>query len=120
MSFPIFQPPKPAQVKRARAMRRTLTEPEKKLWRALRQRMPAHHFRRQLPIGPYIVDFCCLASRLVIEVDGNQHGFDRQQAYDARRTTILTSHGFRVLRFANHDIHLALDSVLDTILAASR
>lgn len=116
MSFPTYQPARPRQVARAKAMRTAMTEPEKRLWWALRHRLPDLKFRRQFVIGPYIVDFCCLPARLVIEVDGNQHGTDEAQAYDLARTTLIESHGFRVLRFSNHDVMRQLDSVLDTIV----
>ncbi len=108
------------QVQRAKLMRVTMTEPERKLWRAMRQRIPMQrsHFRRQVPIGPYIVDVCRLGERLVVEVDGNQHGSDEARQYDAVRTQFIASHGFRVLRFANEDVTLALESVLDAIAAA--
>lgn len=115
MTFPVHQLPKPAHVRRARAMRKKMTEAEARLWRALRRRLPTYHFRRQVTIGDYIVDFCCYGSRLVIEVDGNQHGFDRQRLHDERRTKVLESSGFRVIRFANEDIFRAIDCVLDTI-----
>ena len=117
MVFPVYQPPKPALLKRARAMRRAMTEAETRLWRALRRRMPTYHFRRQVPIDTFIADFCCYQARLVVEVDGNQHGFDGARARDARRTAILESKGFRVIRFSNADVYNAIDSVLDTILA---
>ena len=109
-----------AQLQRAKAMRNAMTPPERKLWRALRERLPLEktHFRRQVSIGPYITDFYCLAARLVIEVDGNQHGTDNALRFDARRAAHLETHGFRVLRFSNHDVNTALDSVLDTIFAA--
>lgn len=85
---------------RARSMRRDMTDPERKLWRALRTRLPLDdtHFRRQVPIGPFIADFCSFGAKLVIEVDGDQHGFDHGRAYDGRRTAYLTSLGYRVLR----------------------
>ncbi|MCX8254309.1 hypothetical protein RHAL1_01614 [Beijerinckiaceae bacterium RH AL1] len=117
MAFPVFQPPKPALLKRARAMRRAMTEAETRLWHALLRRLPAYHFRRQVPIGAFIADFCCYRGRLVIEVDGNQHGLDEARARDARRTAILESEGFRVVRFSNAEVFSAIDSVLDTILA---
>ena len=117
MVFPIYQPAKPAHVKRARTMRRAMTEAEGRLWRALRHRLSTHHFRRQVPIGDYTVDFCCYGSRLVIEVDGNQHGFELQRLHDERRTMVLETQGFRVIRFSNHDVFRAIDSVLDTIFA---
>ena len=96
-----------------------MTDPERKLWRALRTRLPLDdtHFRRQVPLGPYIADFCSFGAKLVIEVDGDQHGFDRDRAYDEKRTTYLTSLGYRVLRFSNRDVMVETDSVLDTIFA---
>jgi very-short-patch-repair endonuclease len=101
-------------------MRRDLTEPERKLWKALRWRLPIDgtHFRRQVPLGPYIADFCSHRAKLVIEVDGNQHGDDQSIARDAVRTAQIEAQGYRVLRFSNHDVMLAIESVLDTILAA--
>jgi len=90
---------------RARALRRRATEPEQKLWWHLRHRVPldGSHFRRQVPIGPYIADFCCLKARLIIEVDGNQHGYDEYLERDAKRTAYLSSQGFAVLRFSRSD-----------------
>ena len=109
-----------SQVKHAKAMRLAMTEPERKLWKALRARMPlvGTHFRRQVPIGPYIADFCCLAAKLIVEVDGNQHGTDHAQKRDAARIHALEAQGFRVLRFSNADIYTEPTSVLDTIPAA--
>ncbi len=101
---------------RARAMRRALTEAERKLWYALRdRRMQALKFRRQAPIGPYIVDFLRLAHKLVVEADGSQH---TESPRDAVRNAWLGREGFKVVRFANHDILTAQDSVLATIAAA--
>jgi very-short-patch-repair endonuclease len=110
----------PTAQENARALRRALTKPEKRLWKALRQRLPLEgsHFRRQVAIGRYVTDFCCLKARLVVEVDGNQHGTDQALAYDARRTADLEAQGFRVLRFINCDVMAGIDGVLDTILAA--
>jgi very-short-patch-repair endonuclease len=97
-----------------------MTEPEKRLWWHLRHRLPVEgsHFRRQVAIGPYVADFCCLTARLVVEVDGNQHGFDANLARDDARTAVLAAEGFHVLRFANADVTRAIDAVLDTIAAA--
>jgi very-short-patch-repair endonuclease len=108
------------QTSLARAMRRAMTEPERKLWKALRWRLPiaATHFRRQVPIGPYIADFCSHGAGLVIEVDGNQHGDDAMRLRDAARTANLNAQGYRVLRFSNHDVMTSIDVVLDTIAAA--
>lgn len=118
------QPPTTSTLLQAKAnakkLRRTLTEPEKRLWWHLRHRLPVNetHFRRQVPIGSYIADFCCLGARLVIEVDGGQHTTDQAVDYDNRRTAYLESQGFHVLRFANNEIVQSINSVLDTIYAA--
>ena len=73
-----------------------------------------HKFRRQYVIGPYIVDFVCLQRRLVVEVDGGQHGQERA-GYDAERTRWLQSRGHRVLRFWNNDVLRNVDGVLEVI-----
>ena len=101
-------------------MRHALTPAEKRLWWHLRHRLPVEgsHFRRQVAIGSYVADFCCLGARLIVEVDGGQHGFDDHQAYDAARTAALEARGFRVLRFSNADVICAIDDTLDTIIAA--
>ena len=105
---------------RARSLRHRATEPEEKLWWHLRHRLPMQgsHFRRQVPIGPYIADFCCLKAKLVIEVDGNQHGIDANIASDAKRTAYLVSQGFSVLRFSNREVMTETASVLEAIYAA--
>ncbi len=90
---------------RARALRRYLTESERRLWSALRdKRLLGFKFRRQHPVGPFIVDFICLPARLVIELDGSQHHDEEQFWYDYRRTKFLEMRGLRVLRFRNIDI----------------
>ena len=111
--------PSGRQRQHARALRRNLTEPEKKLRWHLRQRFPPtlSHFRRQVPVGPYIADFCCLTSKLIIEVDGDQHGFEAHAAHDERRTSYLNDQGFQVIRFANREVMTAIENVLDTIVA---
>ena len=105
---------------RARGLRSMLTEPETRLWWHLRNRMqlPDTHWRRQVPLAGYVVDFCCLQHKLVVEVDGNHHGLDRHLAYDAERTRSLEAQGFRVLRFSNRDVMTAMTEVLETIYAA--
>jgi len=104
---------------RARALRHRLTEPERKLWWHLRHRLPVSgsHFRRQVPIGPYVTDFCCLKARLIIEVDGDQHGYDANRAKDERRSAYLVSQGFSVLRFFNREVMTEMDGVLEAIYA---
>src|SRR5262249_49114868 len=89
---------------RAGAMRATPTEAERRLWWHLRHRLPlAHtHFRRQVRLGTYIVDFASHTARIVIEVDGGQHA-ERSNA-DAIRTRFLEGEGYRVLRYWNNDV----------------
>ncbi len=94
-----------------------MTEAEKKLWRRLRQReLNGHRFRRQVPIGPFIVDFACLAARVVVEVDGGQHLDDARR--DERRTAWLEERGYRVVRFWNPDVLTNTEGVLEGILSA--
>ena len=104
---------------RARDLRSHPTDAEAMLWARLRRRqLDGHRFRRQQPIGPYIVDFFCPAENLIIEVDGGQHGERKTTEEDARRTGWLERRGYRVLRFWNNQVLQETDSVLDTILAA--
>jgi len=103
----------------ARLLRTNPTEAEKRLWTVLRrQQVAGHRFRRQAPIGRYIVDFVCLRRRLVIEIDGGQHA-DRVQA-DAARSAWLESQGFRVLRFWNNDVLGNTNGVVEAIRQALR
>jgi len=98
-------------------LHRRATEPEQKLWWHLRHRLPVQgsHFRRQVPIGPYIADFCCLKAKLIVEVDGNQHGFDANVLKDAKRTAYLASQGYSVLRFSNREVMMEMSGVLEAI-----
>jgi very-short-patch-repair endonuclease len=97
----------------ARALRIAMTEAERRLWSRLRLEQLGFKFRRQHPLGAYVLDFACLDPRLAIEVDGSQH-FD-QAEYDARRDRWLESHGFRVLRFAANEVLSNTDGVLRAI-----
>jgi very-short-patch-repair endonuclease len=93
-----------------------LTEAERKLWDALRdKRFEGFRFRRQFSLGPYTVDFVCLERRLIIEVDGGQHS---DSSSDMRRDVWLEARGFKVLRFWNIDIFQAMDGTLLKILDA--
>jgi len=99
---------------RARKLRKSMTEPERKLWRYLRQRqLDGYKFRRQVRIGPYIADFACLSRLIVIEVDGGQHAEAR--AYDARRDEYMRGQGFRVLRLWNNDVLNNMEGVWEAI-----
>jgi very-short-patch-repair endonuclease len=104
---------------RAKQLRSDATEPEQALWRALK-RIPVYgsHFRRQVPIGPYVADFACLKARLLIELDGGHHSDDAIAAKDEARTRWLRSEGYRVLRFWNAELSENMKGVLDTIYAA--
>jgi adenine-specific DNA-methyltransferase len=87
------------------------------MWRALRdRRLNGHKFRRQHPVGPFVLDFCCPAARLAIELDGGVHAAQAEQ--DAARTELLAANGYRVLRFPNDAVLHSLPSVLDQIRAA--
>ena len=100
----------------ARKLRKTMTPQEVKLWVKLRQlRELGHHFRRQSPIANYVVDFECRRSRLVIEVDGHQHGFDDHRQRDGARDRVLQRFGYSVLRFGNYEVDRELDGVLESI-----
>ena len=102
---------------RAKELRKNLTNAELKLWKHLRSRqMGERKFRRQHPVGPYIVDFACLDKSLIVEVDGGQHG--EQAAYDFKRTAWLESQGFRVLRLWNNEVLEDVEIVLDLIVRA--
>jgi very-short-patch-repair endonuclease len=99
---------------RARQLRRAATDAERHLWRHLRHKnLATHKFRRQYPIGRYIVDFVCVPAMLVVEIDGGQH-VDAAQ-YDATRTQVMEARGYRVLRFWNDDVLLRTDVVLEVI-----
>lgn len=102
----------PNIVRRAREGRHAPTDAERKLWSLLRgRRLGQAKFRRQHPIGPYVVDFACLAQRLVIEVDGLSHIQPEQAAFDAQRTAFLQNAGWRVLRIPNDEVYVALGVV---------
>jgi very-short-patch-repair endonuclease len=102
----------------ARALRKRLTPQEVKLWVKLRElKSLGFHFRRQAPIGPYIVDFISFRSRLVIEADGGQHGMPEGDRSDRIRDSFLHAQGFRVLRFWNSEIDQNITGVLESILS---
>jgi very-short-patch-repair endonuclease len=98
----------------ARRLRSNMTDAEQRLWSALRRRqLDGLRFRRQMPLGRYIVDFSCYDARLVVELDGGQHG--ESETEDAARSAWLEDRGFRVLRFWNHEVFENLEGVLEVI-----
>ena len=100
----------------ARQLRREQTDVERKLWLALRdRRFHKLKFRRQQPIGPYVVDFVCLEEKLIIELDGGQHGLPENRVNDLARTNRLEEDGFRVIRFWNNELVENFDGALDAI-----
>jgi len=106
----------PPQTDRARNLRRSMTPQETKLWFAIRdRRLNGLKFRRQHPIGPYFADFAHIPTRLVIEIDGGQHG----GIGDRIRTDFLQGQGWTVLRFWNVDIEQTFDAVLAQIATAA-
>ncbi len=101
-------------IARARQLRSTMTDAERTLWRALRRKqLDGHRFRRQHPIGRYIVDFFCPEAKLIVELDGGQHA--EQADYDADRTEWLEARGYRVVRYWNPDVLGNLEGVLEDL-----
>ena len=104
-----------------RELRRNVTEAEKKLWQQLRLlKDERRHFRRQVPIGTYIVDFACHYCKLVVELDGGQHNEPQKLFNDQRRTDELQKFGYRVIRFWNADVFENLEGTVDMIRNAAR
>lgn len=98
----------------AKRLRKEATDTERHLWKYLRAKRLGFKFRRQVVIGPYIVDFVCHDRRLVIECDGGQHA--SQKSYDQKRDQWLQKQGYRVLRFWDNEVLQNLDAVLERIL----
>ena len=109
-------------VSRARVQRRALTPPEARLWVRLRRRALAGlKFRRQHPVGPYVLDFYCAEAKLAVEVDGESHSHPTRMEHDRRRTAWLERHGLAVFRIAAEQVRIDLDGALVSIrLAAER
>ena len=94
-----------------------MTAAEKILWSKLRsRRLEDHKFRRQISIDQYIVDFYCAEKKLVLEIDGDVHGFDRQRQLDQQRQQYLESRGFIILRFTNGEVKNSIGEVLRAIM----
>ncbi len=104
-----------ALIPRARAMRAEMTEPERHIWFGCLQNMVGR-FRKQRPIGRFIVDFYSASLRLVIEIDGDSHTTPEALAYDAERTVFLQAQGLTILRFTNHEVMQNLEGVHQTLM----
>ncbi len=103
--------------RKAKALRADVPDAEKLLWSHLRAgQMEGHKFRRQHPIGPYVADFACVKSKLVIEVDGFTHTSDGEVAHDKKRDAYMVSFGWHILRFWNEHIYRDIDTVLGEII----
>ena len=106
----------PAFLARARELRRDATDAEQLMWKLLRNRqLDGWKFRRQHPVGKYILDFYCHEAKLGIELDGGQHAEPDQAKYDVERTRSLEAEGFRVLRFWNNEVLKNTNAVLQEI-----
>jgi very-short-patch-repair endonuclease len=105
-------------VQRARVLRKNMTPQEVKLWAQLRKlRLQGFHFRRQAPLEGYILDFVCFKRRLIVEIDGAQHGEAQGLSHDAQRDAFFAARGFLTLRFWNAEIDADVASAVETILA---
>ena len=100
----------------AKSLRQSATDAELKLWRHLRNRtLEGFKFKRQEPIGRFIVDFVCHEQKLIVELDGGQHAESRD---DEKRTAFLNQRGYIVIRFWNHDVLQNIEGILDSIKRA--
>jgi len=101
-------------IKFARNLRKNQTRAEDIFWREVRNRLFLNlKFRRQVPIGKYIVDFVCEQEKLIIELDGDQHA--ENETYDEERTRMLENYGYRVVRYWNEDLYEGLDRVFEEL-----
>ena len=106
---------------RGRLLRRNQTEAERALWRGLRAgQLDGFQFRRQFPVGEFIVDFCCRGRRLVVELHGSQHADATRVIQDRTRAGLLLARGYRVIRFWNEEVLTNRAGVLERILVELR
>ena len=104
----------------ARRLRRTLSKPEAQLWRRLRERVPGKPvFRRQHPIGPYVLDFYCAKANLAVEIDGISHDMGDRPQRDLRRDAWLKKHGVTVIRIPAAELIFGIDEAADAIVRAA-
>jgi very-short-patch-repair endonuclease len=109
----------PAAAANAKALRRRMTDAERRLWYYLRaHRFEGLGFRRQAPVGPYVADFLCEQLRIIVEVDGGQHS--ERTLEDQQRTAWLNARGYRVVRFWNNDVMGNMEGVWEALSTAIR
>ena len=107
------------QIEKSRQLRKNMTPQERKLWCIIRNRQFfGYRFRRQFPLGQYIVDFICREKKIIIEIDGGQHNEIKNIQYDNERTEYLISEGYKVLRFWNNDIDKNIGGVYEKLKEA--
>ena len=104
-----------SSVGRARTFRKAMTDGEQKLWSRLRGKQLEYYFRRQTPIGKYIVDFVCLKEKLIVEIDGSQHYTPTGKEHDRIRDQFLQRQGFRILRFNSVEVLDNTDGIIEVI-----
>ena len=115
MNEKLFPHDDPRLMRNGRILRKNMTPAEQRLWKHLRgKQLGGYRFRRQQPLGAYILDFICVESKLVIEIDGGQHA--TQIPYDEARTQYLQKLGFTVIRFWNNEVLQQTEAVLSAIL----
>jgi very-short-patch-repair endonuclease len=106
---------------RAKSLRQTMTRAETLLWRYIKaHRIDGLSFRRQAPMGTYIVDFVCHDRRIVVELDGETHDFEERLKQDQKRDAWLASRGYAILRFTNHDVLSNLEGVVTVIYETAK
>jgi very-short-patch-repair endonuclease len=103
------------EVARARKQRKQMSYPEVLLWQRLRKKVAGVGFRKQHPMGPYVVDFCCIARRLVIEVDGETHATAAAIRHDRERERFIVENGYRIVRIPAADVLKDADAVAASI-----
>jgi very-short-patch-repair endonuclease len=117
----IMRGSRPWTTNRARVLRSGSSSACNKMWSELRNRQfGGYKFIREHPIGPFFVDFCCRAEKVVVEIDGGTHGTADETARDRARETFLRAQGYRIFRVHNSDVYENLDGVRDTLLAFLR
>jgi very-short-patch-repair endonuclease len=108
----------PAKTARARRLRRDMTRYERQLWQRLKNGQLGVSFRRQHPVGPFIVDFAAPAIHLIVELDGGHHGTPDALLRDQQRDALLKDKGFHILRFWNAELYENAEGIVETIWRA--